>query len=136
MICAMDEQDINIKNLLSQIDDESVPFGFETKVFDKIEKRAIQIESRRETIKNIVIAMVTAAALFASLFCINQYFFKIDFSSNINFSFFTKALNSISSVFKTEGSFTWIILGANIAILLICERVISEKISKKRSDKN
>ena len=136
MICAMDEQDINIKNLLSQIDDQSVPFGFETKVFDKIEKRSIQLESTRETIKNIVITLFTAAALIASLFCINHYFFKIDISSVFNLSIFSNTYNSISSVLKTDGSFTWIILGSNIAILLICERVISEKLSKRKSDKN
>ena len=132
----MDEQDINIKNLLSRIDDQSVPFGFDTKVFDKIEERTIQLESRRETIKNIGITMIAAAALFAALFCVNHYFFKIDFSSGIYFSFFSKIFNSISSVFKTEGSFTWMIIGTNIAILLICERVISEKISRKRSDED
>ncbi|MDD2491078.1 MAG: hypothetical protein PHV12_02660 [Bacteroidales bacterium] len=131
----MDEQDINIKSLLSSINEEAVPFGFENKVLEKINREVASRESRKETLQNLIIAVLAAALFSGALLLINYYYFNIDISFNFNVSGIADSVKDVTELFKLKESLLWIGIGANIAILLLCERIISEWLNKRERDR-
>ena len=135
MIFVMDEQDINIKSLLSSINEEAVPFGFENKVLEKINREVASRESRKETLQNLIIAVLAAALFSGALLLINYYYFNIDISFNFNVSGIADSVKDVTELFKLKESLLWIGIGANIAILLLCERIISEWLNKRERDR-
>ncbi|MDD3273805.1 MAG: hypothetical protein PHV46_07140 [Bacteroidales bacterium] len=130
----MDEQDINIKSLISPINDETVPFGFENKVLEKIKREVALRESRKETIQNLLIVVLAAALFSGALLLINYYYFNISISFSFNVLDITESIKGVTELFKSKESLIWIGIGANIAILLLCERIISERLNKKVTD--
>jgi len=132
----MDNQDLNIGSILSAIKDETVPFGFERKVFEKIQKEAAARESRRETLRNYIILIIFTVIFSGALLIINHYYLKIDFTFKPDFSFFAEKFRSLSGLFTSSESLLWIGIGTNIALLLLCERIISDRLSKRDTQKS
>jgi hypothetical protein len=132
----MDEQDINIREILSQRYDESVPFGFDEKIMRKIEKKRTIIESRHETFRNIFITLLLALLFSAALLIINHFYFRINLALDINISFsrMAETFEKLSGILKSEVSFTWIIIGVNIAILLGVERILSNRLKWRENN--
>ncbi len=118
----MDEKDMIIKELLTSFEESKVPFGFENRVMDKIRKEAIERESRRETIRNIAIALLVGIMFLAALFVMNTLFFQS--SQIVNFMY---SLGNLLEILKSGEALIWILVGTNLTILVICERLISKK---------
>ncbi|MGE0092891.1 MAG: hypothetical protein AB7S40_10140 [Bacteroidales bacterium] len=118
----MDEKDMIIKELLTSFEESKVPFGFENRVMDKIRKEALERESRRETIRNIAIALLVGIMFLAALFVMNTLFFQS--SQIVNFMY---SLGNLLEILKSGEALIWILVGANLTILVICERLISKK---------
>lgn len=134
----MDNQDKIIKNILSAFDDESVPLGFDSKIFDKIKYESSIRESRRETLHNYIMLIIIATVFTGALLILNHYFFRINlnFNLNIDISAFSRWIQDASALLVSGESLIWVGIGTNIALLLLCERIISEKIRKKEAEKS
>lgn len=132
----MDNQDLNIKSVLSSICDYTVPFGFDKKVFDKIQKEAAARESRRETLRNYITLIIIALIFSGALLLINFYYFNIDLTFKADFSIFAEKIRSTSEIFTSSDSLLWIGIGTNIALLLLCERIVSDRLNKRHTEKS
>jgi len=129
----MDERDLEINKLLNGLSDERVPFGFEEIVTRKIEAEIKKRRERRETISQIIIAAFMAVLFISILLFLNYRFFKIDIHSfKIDAPSFNKDLFSATkSVFAHDYTIRWVLIGANAAILLIIERIVSWKYKER-----
>jgi len=129
----MDECDIKIKSILERINNESVPYGFEEKVMRKIALEAVRRRERRENAIQILIALFLVLLFFAIMIYLNLNFFKLDLSDyRVDIPQFEFKMRGISlTSFLNNDSVKWILIGINIALLLIIERVVSWKLDKK-----
>ncbi|MEA5005913.1 hypothetical protein SDC9_162295 [bioreactor metagenome] len=129
----MDEYDIKIKILLDKISNESVPYGFEEKVMRKISIEAVKRRERKENATQIMIATFFVILFVAIMVYLNLNFFKLDFSNyRVNIPEFDFKIRHFSLMpFYNSASVKWILIGINIALLLIIERIISWKLDKK-----
>jgi len=129
----MDECDMKIKSILERIDNESVPYGFEEKVMRKIALEAVRRRERRENAIQILIALFLVLLFFAIMIYLNLNFFKLDLSDyRVDIPQFDFKMRGISlTSFLNNDSVKWILIGINIALLLIVERVVSWKLDKK-----
>ncbi len=129
----MDECDIKIKSFLDRINNESVPYGFEEKVMRKIALEAVRRRERRENAIQILIALFLVLLFFAIMIYLNLNFFKLDLSDyRVDIPQFEFKMRGISlTSFLNNDSVKWILIGINIALLLIIERVVSWKLDKK-----
>jgi membrane-associated PAP2 superfamily phosphatase len=129
----MDESDIKIKSILDRINNESVPYGFEEKVMRKIALEVVRRRERRENAIQILIAIFLVLLFFAIMIYLNMNFFKLDLSDyRVDIPQFDFKMRGISlTSFLNNDSVKWILIGINIALLLIIERVVSWKLDKK-----
>ncbi|MDD3033758.1 MAG: hypothetical protein PHT25_04095 [Bacteroidales bacterium] len=129
----MDESDIKIKSILDKINNESVPYGFEDKVMRKIALEGVRRRERRENVGQILIALFFILLFIAIMIYLNLKFFKMDLSDyRIEIPKFDFKMRDISlTSFLNNDSVKWILIGINIALLLIIERVVSWKLDKK-----
>lgn len=116
----MDEKDVIIKELLTSIEESEIPFGFESRVMDKIRREALERESRRETIRNIAIALFVGILFLAALFVMNTIFFQSSQIGN-----YLDSVDNLISILKSGEALIWVLVGINLAILVICERFFS-----------
>jgi hypothetical protein len=131
----MDENDKNLKELFAGLADESVPFNFENKIQRKIEAKTIKKNEAKELGLQISLAIFGALILFAALYYLNVYYFKIELenfkyllTSGISFS------GKVKSMFSGNDSVLWIVIGLNVVLLIFAERLISEKLSRKEKE--
>ena len=129
----MDACDIKIKSILDRINNDSVPYGFEEKVMRKIAMEAVRRGERRENIGQILIASVLVLLFIAIMIYLNINYFKLDFSNyRIDVPQIDFKMRDISlTYFLNNDSVKWILIGINIALLLIIERVVSWKLDKR-----
>ena len=116
----MDEKDMIIKELLTSMEESKVPFGFESRVMDKIRIEALERESRRENIRNIAIAFLVGILFLAALFVMNTIFFQSSQIGN-----YLDSVANLVSLLKSGEALIWVLVGINLAILVICERFFS-----------
>jgi hypothetical protein len=120
----MDEKDLIIKELLTSMEESKVPFGFESRVMDKIRIEALERESKRETILNIAIAFLVGLFFIVIMLLLNKLFFESSHLSN-----YMDSMGKMISVFKSGDSLIWVLVGINLSILVICERLLSKKMN-------
>lgn len=134
----MDEMDKLLKDAFSGMDDSSVPFGFAEKIGKKIDAAAVKKADREELARNIMLAILFALLFMTALFFLNKYFFGID---SVKISGIIPEMpdfgGKMKTLFGSGDSVLWIVIGMNVALLLLAERILARKLSareKERSD--
>lgn len=131
----MDEMDKLLKDAFSGMDDSSVPFGFAEKIGKKIDAAAVKKADREELVRNILLAVLFAVLFMTALFFLNKYFFGID---SVRISGIISEMPDFSgkmkNLFGSGESVLWMVIGMNVALLLLAERILARKLSSR--DKN
>jgi len=128
----MDEMDKLLKDAFSGMNDSSVPFGFADKIGKKIDAAAVKKADREELAKNIMLAVLFALLFMAALFFLNKYFFRID---SVRLSGIISEMpdfgSKMKSLFGSGESVLWMVIGMNVALLLLAERILARKLSSR-----
>lgn len=128
----MDEMDKMLKDAFSGMDNGSVPFGFSDKIGKKIAAEAVKRADREELVKNILLAVLFAVLFLTALLLLNKYYFGID---SVRISGIISEMPDFGSkmrnLFGSGESILWMVIGMNVALLLLAERIMSHRISSK-----
>lgn len=121
----MDKNDEMIKDLLFEINDDSIPLSFAHRVSSKIDSERVRRERRDETIQVIVVSLCAFALLLFSFIYLNNNYFNLSiedfrlFNSDLGVK---HLLYKVKGIFINDGTLLWYILAANTALLIVIQQ--------------
>ena len=134
----MDENDDILKELLSELNDNSVDTLFSEKVVSKIDSIKIHKANRKEAVKPVMVITSVIIAFVAMIYIILAVYFKIDIIAKmegLSGNFVLPDFQSLSNIWQNGGAL-WFMIGVNALILLILQSFLSKKLSHYNETKS
>ncbi|MDP3451991.1 MAG: hypothetical protein Q8R90_03460 [Bacteroidales bacterium] len=126
----MDDQDVFLKDIVSGLNDESVPYSFGYKIAAKIIKERERRERRAEMIQISVILTLAALLITLSLYYINSSLFNLSQEwltlEGVN-SIITHGSDKFKMIFFNKENIIWYIISVNSIALLTIERLLKKR---------